>query len=57
VQLAAYRLAWASLKHIPVEQVSAAFHYVKSNVTVRPTDLLSSTELEALITDLPMSRK
>lgn len=57
VQLATYRLAWASLKNVPVEQVSAAFHYVKPNVTVRPTDLLSSTELEALITDLPMSRK
>jgi DNA helicase II / ATP-dependent DNA helicase PcrA len=57
VQLAAYRLAWASLKGVPVEEVSAAFHYVKPNVTVRPTDLLSSTELEALITDLPMSRK
>jgi len=57
VQLAAYRLAWASLKNVPVDEVSAAFHYVKPNVTVRPTDLLSSTELEALITDLPMSRK
>jgi len=57
VQLAAYRLAWAALKDVPVEAVSAAFHYVKPNVTVRPTDLLSSTELEALINDLPLSRK
>jgi DNA helicase-2/ATP-dependent DNA helicase PcrA len=57
VQLAAYRLAWASLRGVDVESVSAAFHYVKPNVTVRPADLLSSSELEALITDLPVSRK
>jgi len=40
VQLAAYRLAWASLAGVPVERVSAAFHYVAANLTVRPTDLL-----------------
>jgi DNA helicase-2/ATP-dependent DNA helicase PcrA len=34
VQLAAYRLAWADLAGVPVEQVRAAFHYVRSNVTV-----------------------
>jgi DNA helicase-2/ATP-dependent DNA helicase PcrA len=55
VQLAAYRLAWASLQDIPVETVSAAFHYVRDNVTVRPADLLSVAELSALITDLPSS--
>lgn len=55
VQLAAYRLAWASLQDIPVETVSAAFHYVRDNVTVRPADLLSAAELSALITDLPSS--
>jgi DNA helicase-2/ATP-dependent DNA helicase PcrA len=57
VQLAAYRLAWAALRGVPIETVSAAFHYVRPNVTVRPADLLSSSELEALITDLPLSRK
>ncbi len=57
VQLAAYRLAWASLRGIPVESVSAAFHYVRANVTVRPADLLSLEELTALITELPMSGK
>jgi DNA helicase-2/ATP-dependent DNA helicase PcrA len=55
VQLAAYRLAWASLKDVPVQTVSAAFHYVKDNLTVRPADLLSPDELTALITDLPPS--
>ncbi|WP_020525311.1 ATP-dependent helicase [Catelliglobosispora koreensis] len=55
IQLAAYRLAWASLKDIPVELVSAAFHYVRQNVTVRPADLLSAEELSALITELPSS--
>jgi ATP-dependent DNA helicase UvrD/PcrA len=55
VQLAAYRLAWASLRAIPVQTVSAAFHYVKDNLTVRPADLLSPAELTALIADLPAS--
>lgn len=55
VQLAAYRLAWASLRGVPVASVSAAFHYVRDNVTVRPADLLSSEQLTSLITDLPSS--
>jgi DNA helicase-2/ATP-dependent DNA helicase PcrA len=49
VQLAVYRLAWAKLTGMPLEQVSAAFHYVKSNQTVRPDKLLSELELETLI--------
>jgi superfamily I DNA/RNA helicase/RecB family exonuclease len=56
VQLAAYRLAWASLRDVPVSQVSAAFHYIRDNVTVRPADLLSKAKLSALITSLPRSR-
>ncbi|GIH11580.1 putative ATP-dependent DNA helicase [Rhizocola hellebori] len=55
IQLAAYRLAWASLNKVPLSAVSAAFHYVRDNVTVRPVDLLSLEELTALITDLPPS--
>jgi len=35
VQLAVYRLAWAKLQGIPVEKVSAAFHYVPTDVTDR----------------------
>ncbi|HET8680533.1 MAG TPA: UvrD-helicase domain-containing protein [Micromonosporaceae bacterium] len=53
VQLAAYRLAWAALARVPVEQVRAAFHYVRDGVTVRPADLLDEAGLAALVTALP----
>ncbi|SHN33005.1 ATP-dependent DNA helicase [Cryptosporangium aurantiacum] len=53
VQLAAYRLALAALADCPVEDVSAAFHYVRAVHTVRPVDLLDATGLHALITELP----
>ena len=38
VQLAVYRLAWAALQGCPVESVRAAFHYVRSGLTVSPDD-------------------
>ncbi|MFY1704232.1 UvrD-helicase domain-containing protein [Micromonospora sp. WMMA1923] len=53
VQLAVYRLAWAELAGVPVEQVGAAFHHVRDGVTVRPADLLDAAGLTALITALP----
>jgi DNA helicase-2/ATP-dependent DNA helicase PcrA len=53
VQLAAYRLAWADLSDVPVEHVRAGFHYVRSNLTVRPVDLLDAGGLAALLADLP----
>ncbi|HEY7486302.1 MAG TPA: ATP-dependent DNA helicase [Streptosporangiaceae bacterium] len=53
VQLAAYRLAWASLAGVPVDRVSAAFHYVAVNVTVRPADLLDADGLAALLDRIP----
>ncbi|WP_329519675.1 ATP-dependent helicase [Spirillospora sp. NBC_01491] len=53
VQLAAYRLAWAELADVPVERVSAAFHYVGANVTVRPADLLDAAGLTALLESVP----
>ena len=53
VQLAAYRLAWAARAAVPVEQVGAAFYYVRHDVTVRPTDLLDHAGLVALIASLP----
>lgn len=53
VQLAAYRLAWAALAGVPVERVSAAFHYVAANVTVRPADLLDAEGLAALLESVP----
>jgi DNA helicase-2/ATP-dependent DNA helicase PcrA len=49
IQLAIYRLAWAKLAGIPVETVSAAFHYVPTGVTDRRTNLMSEAELIALL--------
>jgi DNA helicase-2/ATP-dependent DNA helicase PcrA len=53
LQLAAYRLAWARIKRVDPAQVSAAFHYVRQNLTVRPADLKTYEELTAMITSLP----
>ncbi|MGK5742663.1 ATP-dependent helicase [Micromonospora sp. URMC 103] len=53
VQLAVYRLAWAELAGVPVEQVGAAFHYVRDGVTVRPVDLLDVAGLTEMIAALP----
>jgi DNA helicase-2/ATP-dependent DNA helicase PcrA len=49
VQLAAYRLAWARLKGVPVDEVRAAFFYVADNQVVRPHDLGSAEELERIV--------
>ena len=53
VQLAAYRVAWARLAGVAVDDVSAAFFYVRDGTTVRPADLLDETQLVELITRLP----
>jgi ATP-dependent DNA helicase UvrD/PcrA len=53
VQLAAYRLAWAELSGTPVEQVRAAFHYVRQDRTVAPVDLLDAAGLHALVASIP----
>ena len=45
VQLAAYRLAWAALAGVPLDQVRAAFYYVRHDQTVRPADLLDEAGL------------
>jgi DNA helicase-2/ATP-dependent DNA helicase PcrA len=50
VQLAAYRLGWSRLTGVPVERVSAGFHHVAANITLRPVDLLDEAGLLALIT-------
>ncbi|WP_296666106.1 ATP-dependent DNA helicase [Demequina sp.] len=50
VQLAVYRLAWAEWTGVPLEEVDAAFHYVRDGVTVRPERLLTRPEIEALLT-------
>ena len=49
VQLAVYRLAWAKLQAIAVEQVSAAFYYVPINKTDRRANLLNEDELTDLL--------
>lgn len=53
VQLAAYRLAWAALAGCPPEQVRAAFHYVRADVTLRPADLLDADGLRTLLDSVP----
>ena len=54
IQLAMYRLAYAKLKNIPIENVSAAFHYVADNETVRVADILNEKELVDLISKIPI---
>jgi len=49
LQLALYRLAWAELHGVPVEEVRAVFHYVRSGRTVEPADLPGRSELEAML--------
>lgn len=49
VQLAVYRLAWARLKQVPLEDVRAAFFYVADNQVVRPHDLASAAQLEQMV--------
>jgi DNA helicase-2/ATP-dependent DNA helicase PcrA len=53
VQLAAYRLAWSALAGAPLERVRAAFHYVRDNRTLRPTDLLDADGLRDLLRGIP----
>jgi DNA helicase-2/ATP-dependent DNA helicase PcrA len=49
VQLSVYRLAWAKLQGISVDQVTAAFHYVPTNTTDRRANLLSEAQLIDLL--------
>ena len=51
VQLAVYRLAWASRKGLAIDDVDAVFVYIASGETVRPTKLLGEAEIVALIRD------
>jgi DNA helicase-2/ATP-dependent DNA helicase PcrA len=53
VQLAAYRLAWASLSGTPLERVRAGFHYVRRDYTLRPADLLDLAGLRDLLRSVP----
>ncbi|MER5300890.1 UvrD-helicase domain-containing protein [Streptomyces lasiicapitis] len=49
LQLAVYRLGWADQQGVPPESVGAAFLYVRSGETVRPTDLPGRAELERIL--------
>ena len=53
LQLAVYRLAWARLRDVPVEQVSASFLYVRTGKEVVHDDLPGEVELTALLTGSP----
>ncbi|MDP9865213.1 MULTISPECIES: ATP-dependent DNA helicase [Streptosporangium] len=53
VQLAAYRLAWSHLAEVPLHRVSAAFHFVRLNETVRPVNLLDERGLIRLLESVP----
>ena len=49
VQLGVYRLAWAALQGCPVENVRAAFHYVRTGQTITPDTLPGADDLAALL--------
>ncbi len=49
LQLALYRLAWAELSGVPLEQVRAAFYFVRSGRVVEPESLPGREELEGLL--------
>jgi DNA helicase-2/ATP-dependent DNA helicase PcrA len=53
VQLTAYRLAWAALRRVPLENVRAAFHYVRQDRTVWPEDLMDADGLRELLRSVP----
>jgi DNA helicase-2/ATP-dependent DNA helicase PcrA len=54
IQLAMYRLAYAKLKNVPIENISAAFHYVIDNQTVKPADILDEQGLINLVSKVPL---
>ena len=45
IQLAAYRIAFSRIYKVDPEKISAAFHYVAENKTVRPEKLLEEAEI------------
>jgi DNA helicase-2/ATP-dependent DNA helicase PcrA len=53
LQLAMYRLAFAKLNNLELANISAAFHYVAQNETIRPADLMNETELIEIISAVP----
>ena len=53
LQLAVYRLAWARLRGVPLEAVSASFLYVRTGKEVEHHDLPGEAELARLLTGEP----
>ena len=49
LQLAAYRLAWSRRSGIPLDRVSAAFFYVATGQTVRPSGSLEPDRIETAL--------
>ncbi|GAB10023.1 putative ATP-dependent DNA helicase [Gordonia araii NBRC 100433] len=49
IQLAAYRIAWCKLVGAEPDQVTAAFHYVRSDFTLEPDDLPDADALAVLL--------
>jgi DNA helicase-2/ATP-dependent DNA helicase PcrA len=55
IQLALYRLAYAKLHKIDIARVSAGFHYINENVTIKPADLLDESQLSELISSVELA--
>jgi DNA helicase-2/ATP-dependent DNA helicase PcrA len=55
IQLAMYRLAYSKLHNIPLQNISAAFHYIPANQTIRPSDILDEEGIRALISAVDMA--
>jgi DNA helicase-2/ATP-dependent DNA helicase PcrA len=49
LQLSIYRLAWAEVCGVELDQVDAAFYYVRSDRLSRPTSLLDRAGIEAVL--------
>ncbi|MHC3473623.1 UvrD-helicase domain-containing protein [Streptomyces sp. 7R007] len=56
LQLALYRLAWAEQQGVPLENVNAAFLYVRSGEVVRHDDLPGRAALERLLLQEPSAQ-
>ncbi|MCV7280047.1 ATP-dependent helicase [Mycolicibacterium flavescens] len=56
IQLAVYRLAWARLHGRAIDEVRAAFHYVRTGTTVVPEALPDAADLAALLDEADVAR-
>jgi len=55
LQLAVYRLAWAEICQLPLDQVDAVFYYVRTDQVVRPPKLPDRVEIERLLQAGPLA--